>query len=207
MSSRRREGDGKEQTSAKRQRTGGRLAKDALTGDAATWEGRPLTSVEQVTAGGLKLVMDYADKCKRLVEEGAGSCELLKGKIMAAVFYEASTRTNCSFQAAMLRMGGTVIPVDSSSSSAKKGETLSDTIKCLECYCDILVLRHPVKGSADEAATAASIPVLNAGDGTGEHPTQALLDLYTIRSAPESVCVPANSVLSAGNRTNFEHAC
>jgi hypothetical protein len=72
--------------------------------------------------------------------------------------------------------------VDSSSSSAKKGETLSDTIKCLECYCDVLVLRHPVKGSADEAAAAASIPVLNAGDGTGEHPTQALLDLYTIRS-------------------------
>ena len=100
-----------------------------------------------------------------------------------------------------------MIPVDSSSSSAKKGETLSDTIKCLECYCDVLVLRHPVKGSAEAAARAASIPVLNAGDGTGEHPTQALLDLYTIRSAPENTCMPARSVLSVGTRTNFEHAC
>lgn len=101
-----------DQPPKKRQRTGDLLAKDALTGDASTWKGLPLTSVEQVTPAGLKLVMDYADRCKRLVEDGVGSCELLKGKIMAAVFYEASTRTNCSFQAAMLRMGGTVIPVN-----------------------------------------------------------------------------------------------
>ena len=94
-------------TPAKKSRTlrtaAEKLAKDTLTGDASTWQGMPLTSVEQITPEGLKLVMDYADRCKKLVEDGPGSCELLKGKIMASVFYEASTRTNCSFQAAMLR--------------------------------------------------------------------------------------------------------
>merc|ERR1719261_1177240 len=109
-----------------------------------------------------------------------GSVETLKTKIIATVFYEPSTRTNCSFQAAMLRQGGSVISVNESSSSAQKGETLSDTVRCLECYCDAIVLRHPKPGSADEAAAAMSIPLLNAGDGVGEHPTQALLDLYTI---------------------------
>lgn len=80
----------------------------------------------------------------------------------------------------MLRLGGLVVPVSESSSSSKKGETLSDTIRCLECYADVIVLRHPVKGSAAVAAGATRKPVLNAGDGVGEHPTQALLDLYTI---------------------------
>lgn len=150
-----------------------------------------------------------------------GGCDLLKGRILANIFYEPSTRTMCSFAAAMLRLGGQVIPVNESSSSAKKGETLSDTIRCLEAYADILVLRHPAKGSAAEAAAFASKPLINAvseaaaalsllsracappsvslrahtrhpaaagaagtpqGDGTGEHPTQALLDLYTMRS-------------------------
>lgn len=93
-----------EEPTAKRQRTAEeKTATDALTGDASTWVGMPLTSVEQVSPAGLKLVMDYADKCKAICEDGQGSCELLKGKIMAAIFYEASTRTNCSFQAAMLR--------------------------------------------------------------------------------------------------------
>lgn len=103
-------------------------------------------------------------------------------QILANIFYEPSTRTSCSFAAAMQRLGGTVLSVNESSSSVKKGETLSDTIRCLECYADILVLRHPRLGAAGEAAAAASKPVLNAGDGTGEHPTQALLDIYTIFS-------------------------
>lgn len=80
----------------------------------------------------------------------------------------------------MLRLGGLVVPVNESSSSSKKGETLADTIRCMECYSDVIVLRHPVKGSAAVAAAATKKPVLNAGDGVGEHPTQALLDLYTI---------------------------
>lgn len=80
----------------------------------------------------------------------------------------------------MLRLGGLVVPVNESSSSSKKGETLADTIRCMECYSDVIVLRHPIKGSAAVAAAATKKPVLNAGDGVGEHPTQALLDLYTI---------------------------
>ena len=191
---------------AKRQRTAFVRTNDALTGDAASWQGQALTSVEQITPAGLQLVFDYADAFKRLVEDGAGACELLKGKVMAAVFYESSTRTNCSFQAAMLRMGGTVIPVDASagggSAASKKGETLSDTIKCLECYCDVLVLRHPVKGSSDEAASAASIPVLNAGDGTGEHPSQALLDLYTIRAELGAGAPAGKTVTLVGDLKN-----
>jgi aspartate carbamoyltransferase len=101
-------------------------------------------------------------------------------QLLANVFFEPSTRTSSSFQAAMLRLGGLVVGVNESSSSSQKGETLSDTIRCLECYADVVVLRHPVKGSAAVAAAATHKPVLNAGDGIGEHPTQALLDLYTI---------------------------
>merc|ERR1719230_617058 len=112
--------------------------------------------------------------------EDRGGDNSLKGKVLASVFYEPSTRTNCSFQTAMLRLGGQVISVNESSSSVAKGETLSDTVRCLECYSDILVLRHPKAGAAAEAAAAMSKPLLNAGDGVGEHPTQALLDLYTI---------------------------
>lgn len=103
-------------------------------------------------------------------------------QILANVFYEPSTRTSTSFAAAMQRLGGSVLQINESTSSAVKGETLSDTFKCLSCYADALVLRHPVVGSAATAAAASSIPVLNAGDGIGEHPTQSLLDFYTIVS-------------------------
>jgi carbamoyl-phosphate synthase/aspartate carbamoyltransferase/dihydroorotase len=98
----------------------------------------------------------------RAVVKRDGGCELLKGRILANIFYEPSTRTMCSFAAAMMRLGGQVIPVSESSSSSQKGETLSDTIRCLECYADVLVLRHPVKGSVAEAAKVASKPIINA---------------------------------------------
>merc|ERR1711988_721174 len=120
-----------------------------------------------------------ASQMKGLVLTSGGN-DSLKGKILATVFYEPSTRTNCSFQAAMLRLGGSTIQVNESSSSVAKGETLGDTVRCLECYCDAIVLRHPRAGAAAEAAAAMSKPLLNAGDGVGEHPSQALLDLYTI---------------------------
>jgi aspartate carbamoyltransferase len=104
------------------------------------------------------------------------------GKILATLFYEPSTRTRLSFESAMLRMGGGVISVAEAktSSSAAKGETLFDTGKMIEGYAHIAVIRHPEKGSAAELARGADIPVINGGDGTGEHPTQALLDLYTV---------------------------
>jgi len=105
----------------------------------------------------------------------------LKDRILCTLFYEPSTRTSCSFQAAMLRLGGSVINVPVEQSSVQKGETLQDTIRTLCCYCDAIVLRHPQKGAVLEASKVATKPILNAGDGTGEHPTQALLDLYTIQ--------------------------
>ena len=125
-------------------------------------------------------MFDVSQEMKTIVRLVGGD-ERLKHKILANVFYEASTRTSCSFQSAMLRLGGRVVCIDQLNSSVKKGETLGDTIRCLENYADVTVLRHPIIGSAAEASTYAEKPVLNAGDGTGEHPTQALLDCFTIQ--------------------------
>lgn len=108
----------------------------------------------------------------------------LKGKILASLFYEPSTRTRLSFESAMLRLGGEVITMENGreSSSQSKGETLEDSIKVINSYADIIVMRHAEVGSAARAAAVANIPVVNAGDGNmGQHPTQALLDLYTIQ--------------------------
>lgn len=109
--------------------------------------------------------------------------ELLKGHLMAALFYEPSTRTRLSFETAMQRLGGRVVSVvGMESSSLSKGETLSDTAKVVETYVDVIAVRYPKPGAPKEMADAVDIPVLNAGDGAGEHPTQALLDLFTIQN-------------------------
>jgi aspartate carbamoyltransferase catalytic subunit len=119
----------------------------------------------------------------REMVQRVGGADLLKGYVLACLFYEPSTRTSSSFIAAMERLGGSVIPITQGVkfSSVSKGETLADTVRTLEQYADAIVLRHPEIGSAKLAADYASVPVLNAGDGAGEHPTQALLDLFTIR--------------------------
>ena len=105
------------------------------------------------------------------------------GKKLATLFYEPSTRTRLSFEAAMLNLGGSVLGFASAdSSSATKGESVSDTIRVISCYADICAMRHPKEGAAYVAATKSSIPVINAGDGGHQHPTQTLTDLYTIRS-------------------------
>jgi aspartate carbamoyltransferase len=110
-----------------------------------------------------------------------GTFDLLKGKILANLFYEPSTRTSSSFTAAMERLGGSVIPINEVRySSVSKGESLPDTVRSLECYADVIVLRHPEVGASALAAKYARKPIINAGDGVGEHPTQALLDLFTI---------------------------
>ncbi|MBV8302269.1 MAG: aspartate carbamoyltransferase [Candidatus Dormibacteraeota bacterium] len=105
------------------------------------------------------------------------------GQIMATLFYEPSTRTRLSFESAMLRLGGTVLGTEAAHafSSAIKGETLEDTIRMVSTYADVIVLRHDQLGAASRAAAVAAVPVINAGDGPGEHPTQALLDLFTIQ--------------------------
>lgn len=103
---------------------------------------------------------------------------------MATVFYEPSTRTRFSFESAMLRLGGSVISSEAAGhfSSAYKGETLEDSIRVIGSYADIIVLRHPEVGASERAIAVSTVPIVNAGDGAGEHPTQALLDLYTIRT-------------------------
>ena len=107
----------------------------------------------------------------------------LKGKIMASLFYEPSTRTRFSFESAMLRLGGSVITTENARefSSMAKGETLEDSIRVINNYADVIVLRHHLQGSAKKASLVSNIPIINAGDGIGQHPTQALLDLYTIK--------------------------
>ncbi len=107
---------------------------------------------------------------------------ILQGKVLAALFYEPSTRTRFSFESAMLRLGGRVISTEAAGhfSSVTKGETLEDTIRIISGYSDVIVLRHPDVGAAQRAAEISPVPIINAGDGIGEHPTQALLDVYTI---------------------------
>ena len=107
----------------------------------------------------------------------------LSGQVMAALFYEPSTRTRLSFEAAMMRLGGWTMGTDNARefSSTAKGETLEDTIRIVSGYADVIVLRHNEEGAAKRAAGVSSVPIINAGDGPGQHPTQALLDLYTIR--------------------------
>lgn len=105
----------------------------------------------------------------------------LQGKVMASMFYENSTRTCCSFSAAMQRLGGAVLPFNETVSSTKKGETFEDTVRMMSGYADVLVIRHPTMNSVSRAAGFSDKAVINAGDGTGEHPTQALLDVFTIR--------------------------
>jgi aspartate carbamoyltransferase len=118
----------------------------------------------------------------RIMVERVGTFDLLKGKILANLFYEPSTRTSSSFTSAMERLGGSVIPINEVRySSVTKGESLPDTVRTLDCYADVIVLRHPEVGSAALAAKYARKPVINAGDGIGEHPTQALLDAFTIK--------------------------
>ena len=140
-----------------------------------------ILSISDISTAFVEWLMKESDAMRDLVATRGGD-DSLKHKLLASIFYEPSTRTSCSFQAAMLRLGGSVICVNGSDSSVKKGETLQDTIQTMSCYCDIIALRHPEKGSAHAASLVSKRPVINAGDGVGEHPTQALLDLYTIRS-------------------------
>ncbi|MCB8967697.1 MAG: aspartate carbamoyltransferase [Chloroflexota bacterium] len=144
--------------------------------------GQDIISVDQFDRDKLDYVFTRAREMRELVKR-VGGCDLLKGNILTALFYEPSTRTSASFISAMERLGGSVIPITQGVqfSSVSKGETLADTVRTLEQYSDVIVLRHPETGSAQTAADYASIPVINAGDGAGEHPTQALLDLFTIR--------------------------
>jgi len=143
---------------------------------------KDILSVDQFDKDSLAYIFTRTDEMAEMVEN-VGACDLLHGYTLACVFYEPSTRTSASFIAAMERLGGNVIPITQGIqySSVSKGESLVDSIITLEQYSDVIVLRHPEIGSVAKAAKYSNVPVINAGDGAGEHPTQALLDLYTIR--------------------------
>jgi len=142
-------------------------------------KGRSLLEPMDFTVGEFEEIFDLADS---IIADQAKYAKACEGKVLATLFYEPSTRTRFSFEAAMLRLGGQVIGFsEPSSSSAAKGESIADTIRTVECYSDIVVMRHPKEGAPRVAAINSDIPVINAGDGGHHHPTQTLTDLLTIR--------------------------
>lgn len=146
------------------------------------FEGRDIISVRDFSLSDLLYILKASEKMEK------DRPKLLEGKILSTLFFEPSTRTRLSFESAMLRLGGNVIGFsDVKISSVKKGETVWDTIKMAEKYSDVIVIRSPVEGAARLAAEAASVPVINGGDGANQHPTQMLLDLYTIQKTKKKI--------------------
>ncbi len=140
---------------------------------------KDLISMDDLTLDEIKIYLEVARRIEAMPLPER--LRVLPGKIMASLFFEPSTRTRLSFESAMHRLGGSVIGfADQGATSVSKGETLSDTIQTIENYVDIIVMRHPGEGTARRAAELTDLPVINAGDGSNQHPTQTLLDLYTI---------------------------
>eukprot|EP00798_Chlamydomonas_sp_ICE-L_P014676 gene14676-20711_t len=157
----------------------------AFIADHRDWHKLDLKHVvesSQFNKEALEVIFAEAQKMEK-VKRGTPEAKALEGYVMSTLFYEPSTRTRLSFESAMARLGGMVLSTEAagSYSSAAKGETLEDSIRTVEGYCDCIVMRHNEIGSAKRAAFVAGIPILNAGDGPGQHPTQALLDGYTIK--------------------------
>lgn len=141
---------------------------------------RHVISMREFSRDEIDSVLDLAESLEPYAR--GGGCEALNGKILALLFFEPSTRTRLSFETAMMRLGGKTLSLGPAEGSAMaKGESLADTIRVIGAYADALVIRHPKEGSARLASQFSPVPVLNAGDGAGHHPTQTLLDLYTIR--------------------------
>lgn len=150
-----------------------------------TLKGRSLVTIDDLTTGEIGAVFSAADEMAAAIGEQSKLC---KGKIMASLFFEPSTRTRLSFEAAMYRLGGNVITaVDIGATSLAKGESLSDMARIVGSYADIIVIRHPWEGAAKVVADYAGVPVINAGDGGHQHPTQTMLDLYTIRKERKTI--------------------
>ena len=149
--------------------------------------GKEILRTNTISDQELELILSTAVRFESKLK-AKGRLDNMAGQIMAALFFEPSTRTRLSFESAMLRLGGGAITVaDPKTSSAVKGESLADTARTVSGYADVIVMRHPQTGSAQEAADAVEVPVINAGDGSGQHPTQALLDAYTIQKEKGSL--------------------
>jgi len=138
---------------------------------------KSLVSIDDLSTEEVLKILDLAEEFEKEPIN-----KLLDGKVVATLFFEPSTRTRLSFESAISRLGGKILGfADASSSSVSKGETLNDTIRTVSNYCDAIVMRHPIEGSARFASEISSVPVINAGDGANQHPTQTLLDLFSIR--------------------------
>jgi aspartate carbamoyltransferase catalytic subunit len=142
------------------------------------FKGRDIISIKDFTREEIDYVLKIANAMEPVAKSGS---DMLRGKMLATLFYEPSTRTRLSFEAAMRKLGGSAIGfAEAEIASVKKGENLADTVRVVEKYADVIALRHPLEGAARLAAEFAEVPIINAGSGAEEHPTQALLDLYTI---------------------------
>jgi aspartate carbamoyltransferase catalytic subunit len=143
------------------------------------FKGRDIISIEDFSREEINYILNISHSMEPLAIKGS---DMLKGKILATLFFEPSTRTRLSFEAAMLKLGGSTIGfAEPEIASVKKGENLADTVRTVENYADAIALRHPLEGAAKLAAEFSKVPIINAGSGAEEHPTQALIDLYTIQ--------------------------
>lgn len=143
------------------------------------FKGRDIISIKDFTREEIDYTLNIASAMEPIAKK---SSDMLRGKSLATLFYEPSTRTRLSFESAMHRLGGTAIGfAEAEIASVRKGENLADTVRVVENYSDVIALRHPLEGAARLAAEFAQVPIINAGSGAEEHPTQALLDLYTIK--------------------------
>jgi aspartate carbamoyltransferase catalytic subunit len=147
-------------------------------GGSLEFEGRDIISIKDFSREEINYIFKIARTMEPLASKGS---EMLRGKILATLFFEASTRTRLSFESAMHRLGGSTIGfAEAEIASVKKGENLADTVRTVENYADVIALRHPLEGAARLAAEFSRVPILNGGSGAEEHPTQAMLDLYTM---------------------------
>lgn len=149
---------------------------------SSLFKGKDLLHVKDLKLEHIIQILETATRFENVIQSG-GRLTNMTGKVMAALFFEPSTQTRLTFETAMIRMGGHVVTVTNGtfSSSAVKGETLFDTGRMIDGYADLAVIRHMAEGSARELAEGATVPIINAGDGAGQHPTQALMDVYTIQ--------------------------
>jgi len=151
------------------------------------FKGKDIISIKDLSISEINTILRYAKKMVPYAK-GAKTTNILDGKVLSSLFFEPSTRTRLSFESAMNRLGGRVIGfADPTATSQKKGETLADTIRMADAYSDVIVLRHHLEGAARLAAEFSEVPVLNAGDGAGRHPTQCLLDLFTIETEKKKI--------------------
>ncbi len=150
-----------------------------VPGASLEFKGRDIISIKDFSRGEIDHILKVSGAMEAVMGKGS---DMLDGKILATLFFEPSTRTRLSFEAAMEKLGGSAIGfAEAEIASVKKGENLADTVRVVENYADVIALRHPLEGAARLAAEFADIPIINGGSGAEEHPTQALLDLYTIK--------------------------